>query len=55
MKSYIVCYRTGGTMNATWRKCLPVQTLPEAQTLRENVTRMGYPSVIVEKPMAQAA
>jgi hypothetical protein len=55
MKSYIVCYRTGGSMNGQWRKCLPVQTLHEAQGLKENVTRMGYPAVIVEKLTAQAA
>lgn len=46
MKSYTVIYRTGGTENFQWKKCLPVATREKAFQDKAEIERMGYKSIV---------
>jgi hypothetical protein len=43
---YAVCYRTGGTMAADWRRIYAPVSKVEAASYRESLERMGYKVVI---------
>lgn len=46
MTSYTVVYRTGGTLDCTWRQCRPVATMQEAVSQRDSIERGGRKALI---------
>lgn len=42
MKTWTVCYRTGGTENFKWQSAFPVGSELEAMEMRDRVNRMGH-------------
>jgi len=43
---YTVIYRVGGTEHCTWKRCLPVSTINEANKQAEGIERMGYKTLV---------
>ncbi len=46
MKTLTVIYRTGGTENAEWKRCIPVLTRAEALDLKTSCELAGYKALI---------
>jgi len=44
--SYTVIYRTGGTENFKWHKCVPVGSHADAEEQKQEIERMGYKAIV---------
>jgi hypothetical protein len=45
-ETFTTIYRTGGTENCVWKRCLAVLTVAEANEQAAKIERMGYRAIV---------